>query len=180
MRIAHVSLLVTVLTAVCVYAQPDGFFGDLAGGAGSILATKHLSASAISSHVRVKPGETFHVAIQLSIAEHWVYYSPDPQGKIPVMPGWLGVEAGPLTVGETLWPKPYAKDGGEIIGVQMVYQNQAIIYVPLTVPTDASPGPQDIVIKPLGQICADVCIPIEGVEAVARVQIASSSEPNPS
>lgn len=181
MRIAQMALATAVLAAACGYAQPDDFFNDLAGGKALPLAVKYISASAIASHTSVAPGQTFHVAIELSIADHWVYYSPDPRGKIAVMPGLLGVEAGAMTAGETLWPKTYAKDGGDLIGVQMVYQHRAIIYVPLTVGADAAPGSQEIVIKPLGQICEDdgICIPIEGVEAVVRVQVASSSEPNP-
>ena len=181
MRVAHVALVIAIMSAACTYAQPADFFGKQVPGSPSSLVARNLGGTAISSHTSVTPGQTFHVALELSISDHWVYYSPDPLGKIDVMPGELGVEAGPLAIGEILWPKPYAKDGGELIGVQMVYKNHAIIYVPLTVPADAEPGPQEILIRPIGQICEDdgMCVQIEGVQAIVSIQVATTSEANP-
>lgn len=142
-------------------------------------SASHVQATAVASLLRATAGERFHVALDLRIDEGWVYYSPDP-GQI-VQPATLTVDAPGLAVGEPLWPgdERESKAIGSQLLVNNVYTSRAIIYVPITVPADATAGRYRITLTPGGQICADVCMNLEGVTAAVSIEVADRSVPNP-
>ena len=81
-------------------AAPGGL-GGLGRLEGFDAPASHVRAAAVASHTAVAPGGKFHLAVQLSIDEGWVYYSPRP-GKI-AKPAGVVVDAGGLTAGEVHW-----------------------------------------------------------------------------
>ncbi len=143
------------------------------------MAGRYMSASVVSSHTAVSPGETFHVALVIELTDGWVYYSPDPGP--PVMAGELSVSAGDLQAGQVLWPKDKPKTislGDEAI-TNNAYTHRVVVYVPLTVPAGAAPGTRSLTLTPQGQICSDVCIDIQDLSFTTEVTVADSSQPNP-
>ena len=136
---------------------------------------KYLRASAVPSHTTVAPAQRFHVAVELDIDEGWVYYSPTP-GET-VKPAGITVEANGFEAGRILWPadQPYETDlGGGRKLVNHVYKKRVVVYVPLAVPEDASPGERSITITASGQVCGRFCV---DVEAAASVAVAVGRQP---
>jgi len=167
-----------LLVAAPGYAQvglPAGLLEGLAGDG----AAGSLRVRAIASHTQVKGGQEFLIGLEVSIAEGWVYYSPDP-GPI-VLGARLDVSAGDWIVGEPLWPpdEPETVSIGAETIVNNVYTGKALVYVPIRVPRTARPGKHTIRLAPGGQICEKVCIDIEGVSASVTVSVGSSAVANP-
>ncbi len=178
MRKVHISMVcLLVLSFPAVGQIGDAFSDFLARGAQS-EAAGHVQARAIASHLQVRPGQEFHVALILRIDEGWVYYSPDP-GPI-VLPGKLRVDSAPLIAAEPLWekPKPKATNLGDKTIINNVYTGKTIVYAPIRVPKTARPGVYEITLIPEGQICALVCINIEGVAGKVSVRVGDSSVSN--
>jgi thiol:disulfide interchange protein DsbD len=180
-----------LMAAVAVLAAPHSVVAQLpefpglgvrpgtAPGAGMVSSGGPLTASAVPSVLEVPPGEGFHLALQLTIASGWIYYSPDP-GPV-VMAGGVDVDAPHLSVGQALWPadvRHTTAGGGETL-VNHVYEHQAVVYVPLTVPEGTPDGEYRIAVSPTGQICSDVCVRIEGVRAATSVRVAGRRVANP-
>ncbi len=145
---------------------------------GSIVA-QNLQARAIASHLSVAPGEEFHVAVELQIADGWVYYSPDPGPD--VIGGRLDVQAEPFVASEPLWlkDKPKTTTLGDESITNNTYSHKTYIYVPFRVPADAAEGEHEIVLSPGGQICEMVCVDIHGLTASVGVRISAKGEVNP-
>jgi len=176
-------LLLAVACALVLAGVSNGQVGlplerVLAVPAGS-EAARHLKVKAVASHLEVPAGGDFHVALVMSIADGWVYYSPDPGPT--VLPGELDVMAGALEPGRPLWPKdkPKATDIGDETIVNNVYVHRAIVYVPIHVPDDAAAGAYSITLAPGGQICQAVCMNVEAVQATASVRVDSRAVVNP-
>lgn len=139
-----------------------------------------IRVEAVPSHLQVRPGQTFHVALVVTVAPDWVYYSPDP-GKI-VKAAAILVDAGSLVTGETLWPAdhPKAADLGTGTIVNNVYTGRNVIYVPLTVPGTIAEREATATLTVDGQVCKDeTCVPIRGVTASAAVKIGATAKVNP-
>ena len=60
--------------------------GDESGGAGG--ARSRVVIRVVPSHLVVAPGQTFHVALDMQVAEEWWYYShaPGNNGEVEVLP----------------------------------------------------------------------------------------------
>ena len=120
-------------------------------------AAKHVQVRALASHIQVVRGQTFHAAIELQIAEGWVFYSPDPgisQDYSPT-PGKLSVSGGAFDAGDERYPvdHPHETDLGDAKVMNNVYEGRTLMFVTLTVPADALPGEQRIELVAEGQIC---------------------------
>ncbi len=142
------------------------------------ITGRHFKVHVVPSSKQVVPGQSFRVAVVCDLADGWVYYSPDP-GPI-VMAGSLDVTAGPMTVKEVRWPADHGKqtDYGQGPVVNHVYANHFVLYADLAVPADAKPGEYTIKIGIKGQICKDVCVNLEGDDAIsasANVLVATAS-----
>ena len=142
------------------------------------LAAQQMRVRAVASHLQVPPGGEFHVALELHLADDWVFYSPDPGPT--VLPGELGVSAQPLTAGQVLWPKdkPKATNLGDQTIVNNVYEGQVLFYVPIRVPQDTPAGSYRIRLTLGGQICKDVCINVEDVSANVSVKVGEEAATN--
>ena len=173
------------VAAVCVLGLAAGSVGQIGDpfeglpfGKAPTVA-ENVQARAVGSHVQVTGGQEFHVAVELRIADGWVYYSPDP-GPM-VLGATLEVDADGLEVGTPLWGKDASKAvqiGDETI-VNNVYTHKTIVYVPIRVPEGAAPGVREIVLTPGGQICKDVCIDLRGITAAVSLSVGASAEANP-
>ncbi len=172
-------LSVIVLAVATAAAQSRKPFSDLPGVSDFSATTTQLKASLVPSHIPVASGERFHLAVELQVADGWVYYSPDP-GPL-VLSAELAVSAEGLIVGEVLWPMDHAKTmtiGDEKV-VNNVYTGRVVVYVPITVPDSVSPGTYNVVVQPRGQLCEKICIDIRGVEAMTTVQVGLTSQAHP-
>jgi thiol:disulfide interchange protein len=139
-----------------------------------------VTAAATPSHTAVVAGQTFHLAVEVKLAEGWHYYSVNPGEN--VMPASMGISSGPLAAGDVLWPADheFVLDTAGLRLVNRVYSGTAVIFVPLTAPADGQPGRHEITLTPTGQICKDVCIPLGDDLAVSTVvEIGLESVPNP-
>ena len=73
-RIAWITTAAATLLAAATAAGQVGAFDAPAN-------EPKVAADALASHTHVTPGQTFHVAVEITIAEGWIYYSPDPGGS---------------------------------------------------------------------------------------------------
>jgi thiol:disulfide interchange protein len=140
---------------------------------------KDIRVEAIPSHLQVAPGQTFHVALVVTVAPDWVYYSPDP-GEM-VKPGAVLVDAKLLTAGETLWPTDHVKltDLGDRKIPNNVYTDRNVIYVPLTVPGTIAEREATATLTLDGQVCKEQCVDLEGIVASVAVKVAANAKVNP-
>ncbi len=183
MRNAILSCLLVLFLAMGALGQLEALDSIL--GSKDEPAGEYITFEAISSHLQVAPGQSFHVALDARIVSDWVYYGPDPGG--PVKPASLAVRAPAFRVGETLWPKdfPKATDFGDRIIDINSYEKRAIVYVPLTVPPDTKAGRYEIALVPIGQVCGDSCIDIQPLAGDRKltisttVTVSGNSEVNP-
>jgi thiol:disulfide interchange protein DsbD len=156
---------------------------------------ERISATLVPQYDRVAPGQSFHVAVDIRLAEGWAYYSPVP-GKsydFQPLPAKLSVSPGALKAGEPLWPpdKPYVY---EVPGTgstparryeNAAYKGREIVYVPVSVPADAPRGRQRIAVQLDGQIChgkRGICVSLDAVGtqfAIASVEVAEAARLNP-
>ncbi|MGC9454075.1 MAG: cytochrome c biogenesis protein CcdA [Phycisphaerae bacterium] len=178
-------LLFTFVVAAAAHGQ--GLGDDIFGGDGFQQAAR-LEADLVPSHESIRPGESMHVAVDMRIADTWVYYGPDPGTDAQfVIPARMEVSAGPLNAGEPLWPaaEPYEYDLGDRVITVNSFRGRAVAYVPLEIPKDVEPGEYKIEVTLEGQVCGgpdDVCINLEGdqaVSAAATVRVGERTEPNP-
>ncbi|MCY2926706.1 MAG: protein-disulfide reductase DsbD family protein [Planctomycetota bacterium] len=142
-----------ILSGVLVWATTcAGQFLPTAGQA-------RLHGSLTASHTAVAPGETFHLAVTLDIADGWSLYSPNPFDKIvrvKIQPAELTVDAPGLVAGDALWPadRRHESDLGSATQINYVYQKRAVVYVPIRVPAGAAMGEKTIVVEVTGQACS--------------------------
>ncbi|MGA2265979.1 MAG: cytochrome c biogenesis protein CcdA [Phycisphaerae bacterium] len=145
--------------------------------------TAFVSAEAVVSDTQVRPGQTFHVAVVMHVAEGWVFYSPSPGGgKFMPLPAEIAVHAGSLSVGAVLWPadREHPTNVGDAVVSTFVYTGQAVAYVPVTVPDDAPAGRVEIPITVTGQVCSEKefkCVPVHASAAV-EVRVNSAAVAN--
>ncbi|MCL2701659.1 MAG: thioredoxin family protein [Phycisphaerae bacterium] len=113
-----------------------------------------IAIEAVASHNHVRPGQTFTVALRVTLKPGWVWYSPRPGGgEVAPMPADLDVQADGFTAGPVRWPphQPHESRGQ----INNSYEDEIIVYVPLTVPDDAAPGERIVTLTPQGQLCGD-------------------------
>jgi len=161
------------LLAVPAAGQDFGFDPlDSPGGA-------NVRVEAVPSHLQVRPGQAFHVALIVTVDPDWVYYSPDP-GEF-VKAGSVRAESKHLAAGETLWPADHVKltDLGDRKTPNNVYTGRNVIYVPLTVPGTIAERKTGATLTLEGQICKDQCVDLENVAATVNVSIGANEKANP-
>ncbi len=163
-------------------AQSD-LFDPLGSGRASLPGPRYLTVSVTPSHTHVTPGQDFHLAVELTVADGWVFYSPAPGGNEDFAPkaASLAVQAGAFCVGEALWPadQPHSTTLGDRTITNHVYTGRAVAYVPVTAPLTAD-GPGEIAVIIDGQVCSDSefkCIPVLA-EARATVTVAPAAVAN--
>ena len=146
-----------------------------------------LTAQAIVSHATVAAGGKAHVALQLTVAEGYWLYGPVAGGEIVKLTD-LAVRAGqsPLTVGAALFgpTTEHVTEFPEGSDTNNVYEGQTTIFVPVTVPADAKPGPYPIDLTIDWQACYDIdgvtgCLAPSEKQISATVVVAEETTPSP-
>jgi len=111
----------------------------------------------VADVARVRPGETFHLAITASMAKHWHTYWMNPGDTgVPVR---LNVQAPEgFTVGELRYPRPQVITGPE--GTTYGYDEEAWIFVPVTAPSSLSAGdaPFEFTVELMYLVCREMCL----------------------
>ena len=119
--------------------------------------TGKTHAQLVSTHDRVMPGETFHVALKMTLDDHWhTYWRNAGDSGEPVQIQWSLPDS--LTAGDITWPLPNTIATGPIIN----YGFEGAPYFPVdfTLSNDAVIGEVlDIKANVYYLVCYDVCIP---------------------
>ena len=178
--------LMTLAVALAALACPAlGQFGDLPNLPGDPLAPAEpvaISVRPIASHAAVTPGQAFWVALEVTVAEGWAWYSPHPGPS--VLGAEIRVKPEGLLAGPIRWPEPveYVTEGLDF--TNYVYKGRTIVYVPLKAPSDAAVGTILAPTFELGrQVCrAGACVNLDGpdaVEASESIAVAAEAAANP-
>ncbi|MHC4562526.1 MAG: protein-disulfide reductase DsbD family protein [Planctomycetota bacterium] len=138
-----------------------------------------VSAEAVSSHVTVTAGQTFHVAVPVTIEDGWVFYSPEPVVTPDYEPiaAELRVEAGDLQVVEVRWPMDEFHPNADF-GDSYAYEDRMVVYVALRVPPTAPVGSRPVRLTLDGQVCGELCI-LAVPSASVEVVVGSKDATNP-
>ena len=103
-----------------------------------------FSAKAIVSHKVVAPGGSFHLAVEMTVADDTWLYGVAPAGTV-VRPVALKVQPGPseLHVGRATF-SPTGRHRTDYpdgrTDVHNVYEGKGYLFLPVTVPANARPG----------------------------------------
>jgi thiol:disulfide interchange protein len=140
------STIILVGLALLAMGQPPSH-GAAAGQGERVQVQTALNQSAL------RPGDQALAAVVLDIAPgfHVQSHTPTPENIATV----LQVQsAGPLVSGEPVYP-PGIHKNYPALGELNVYSGRAIIYLPVSVPADAQPGPVTIAGEVSYQACDD-------------------------
>ncbi|MDX2238102.1 MAG: protein-disulfide reductase DsbD family protein [Hyphomonadaceae bacterium] len=138
--------------------------------------TPHMETELHSARAAVAPGETFTVVLRQTMAPGWHTYwrNPGDSGE-PTELTW-SAPAG-FVVGDMGWPAPERLPLAGIM--QYGYSGEALYPITLTAPASARPGESAaFTVDAYWLICADVCIPEEGVLRLS-VPIAAQGADDP-
>jgi len=186
--IAYAAVLASA--SLCA-AEPGDAFPDLPGLDDGLAqpgnpAAAHLSVRAVPRHMTLPPGEPSHVALEVTLAPGWYYYSPRPGGEAQA--GEVTAHSDVLKLGRPLWP-PHERKSDPEVGQYNIYKKQFVVYVPVRAPAGAPPGPARVRLTLGGQICAEreqggQCIPLQGltdqtIDATAEVAVGPKAVVNP-
>lgn len=122
--------------------------------------TGKVTASLVSSHDSVAPGQEFYIALRTVLDDHWHTYwrNPGDSGE-PVQINWELPEN--VTASEINWPLPRPIATGPIINYG--FEGAPLFPVKFTVSADAEPGSVITVRSNFYYlVCKDVCIPEQG------------------
>jgi thiol:disulfide interchange protein DsbD len=122
--------------------------------------TGKVTASLVSSHDSVTPGQEFYIALRTELDEHWHIYwrNPGDSGE-PTQITWELPEG--VTAGGINWPLPRTIPTGPIVNYG--FEGAPLFPVKFLVSPDISPG-SVITIRSnfYYLVCKDICIPEEG------------------
>ena len=182
------SLRLTILAGMALVwaAVPAGgqLLDDvLVPGAKRPSALDEFSARVVLSHKTVRPGDSLHVAVEMTVAEKFWVYGPVAGGKI-VAAQDLTVAAGAtrLKVGEVLFSLAHPHvtkfpDGSS--DTHNVYEGRGYAYVPVTVPAGLAPGRYELPLQIAGQLCdPSVCMQL-AVTITAAVEVGDETLVSP-
>jgi thiol:disulfide interchange protein DsbD len=122
--------------------------------------TGRATATLISSHDSVLPGQKFYIALQTKLDRNWHTYwqNPGDSGE-PVYIDWTlpaGVEAGAIN-----WLPPKVIQTGPIVNYG--FEGSPIFPVQFSVEKDVEPGSIVTIIANFSYlVCKDICIPENG------------------
>ena len=122
--------------------------------------TGKVTASLVSSHDSVAPGQEFYIALRTELDEHWHTYwrNPGDSGE-PVQMDWELPDG--VTVGDINWPLPRTITTGPIVNYG--FEGTPLFPVKFTISKDAKLGSVITVRSNFYYlVCKDVCIPEQG------------------
>ena len=122
--------------------------------------TGKVTASLVSSHDSVAPGQEFYIALRTVLDEGWHTYwrNPGDSGE-PVQIDWALPES--VSAGDIFWPLPSPIPTGPIVNYG--FEGTPLFPVKFTISPDAEPGTVITVVSNFYYlVCKDVCIPEQG------------------
>jgi len=150
------------------------FAAPYAHGASSpAIDTGKVVAQLISSHDRVEPGQSFHVALKTTLDDHWHTYwrNPGDSGE-PVHIEWILPDG--VSAGDIIWPLPAPIATGPIINYG--FEGTPYFPVPFTLSNDAVIGETiEITARAYYLVCYDVCIP-EDADLTLSITVGESQD----
>jgi thiol:disulfide interchange protein len=125
------------------------------------VKTPHVEADLIARHTAIVPGQPVEVALRLKIIDHWHTYWLNPgDSGLPTRLTWnlpAGFTALPIE-----WPYPKKLPLGPLMNFG--YEGEVLHLVTITPPATLDTSkPVILSAKADWLVCADVCIPEEGV-----------------
>ena len=135
--------------------------------------TGKVTASLVSSHDSVAPGQEFYIALRTVLDDHWHTYwlNPGDSGE-PVQMEWDLSDG--VSAGEINWPLPSTIPTGPIINYG--FEGAPLFPVKFTISPDAALGSVITVRSNFYYlVCKDVCIPEQG-SASLPIAVGESTE----
>ena len=125
------------------------------------VKTPHVEADLIARHTSFQPGKPIEAALRLKIIDHWHTYWRNPgDSGLPTRLKWT-LPPG-FVAGEIEWPYPKKLPLGTLMNFG--YEGEVMHLVTLQTPASAKVGERvTFTAKADWLVCADVCIPEEGV-----------------
>jgi thiol:disulfide interchange protein/DsbC/DsbD-like thiol-disulfide interchange protein len=141
-----------------------------------IVKTPHVEAELIARHQSFIPGQPIEVALRLNIIDHWHTYWRNPgDSGLPTKLKWT-LPAG-YSAGEIQWPHPKKLPLGPLMNYG--YEGEVLHLVSIKTPANIKPGElATFTAKADWLVCADVCIPEEGVLTFSLPAVASAPLPD--
>jgi DsbC/DsbD-like thiol-disulfide interchange protein len=120
-------------------------------------AGEHTKATLIASVGDVRPGETFDLALRITLSPGWHTYWPGLNDSGSPTSIDLKLPNG-ATAGAIVWPAPERYVSGDLL--DYVFHDEAVLMIPVSVPRDAKPGATfEIKADAEWLVCKDVCLP---------------------
>jgi thiol:disulfide interchange protein DsbD len=126
-----------------------------------VVKTPHVEAQLVARHTTFQPGKPIEAALRLKIIDHWHTYWRNPgDSGLPTKLKWTLPEG--FTAGEIQWPYPKKLPLGPLMNFG--YEGEVLHLVAIQTPTTFMPGERvTFRAKADWLVCADVCIPEDGV-----------------
>lgn len=129
-------------------------FGPGQGGNSPPSGESLVQSQVLADTTSIEPGQTFHLAVSFTIEPHWHIYWVFPGSS--GMRTHIDVEAPEgFEVGDIKWPRPqrFGHDGVWDYG----YENQVILFVPVTAPEEVPAGTNRFAVDASWLVCKEAC-----------------------
>jgi thiol:disulfide interchange protein len=138
----------------------------------AVVKTPHVEAQLIARHAAFTPGQPIEAALRLKIIDHWHTYWRNPgDSGLPTRLKWT--MPADFTAGEIQWPYPKKLPLGPLMNFG--YEGEVLHLVKIATPANFKPGQTaTFTAKADWLVCADVCIPEEGVLTFSLPAVASA------
>jgi len=148
----------------------------LFAGIGFSAPAAHTQARLVISFESARPGETVVAGVLLHMDKGWhTYWRNSGQSGLPTTIDWQ-LPAG-VTVGTIQWPTPKKVPEKEL--TTYVYEDEAVLLVPLKLASDLAPGDLDLKAKVSWLECEEKCLPADAqvnVRLVVGTETKSSQD----
>jgi thiol:disulfide interchange protein DsbD len=121
-------------------------------------ALPDVTLKAAASTTTVRPGQSFHLVVDLTVRDGLWLYSTTPRGTLTQPePLRVHVDAGDWRTGEPRYPRPdwHTISTAGLTDSNLVYDGSVKVYVPVTADPAPASGTQSIRVRVTGQTCDD-------------------------
>ncbi len=129
------------------------------------VKTPHVEAELIARHTTFQPGQPIEAALRLKIIDHWHTYWRNPgDSGLPTRLKWTLPDG--FVASEIAWPFPKKLALGSLM--IFGYEGEVLHLVTIQTPSALQHG-ESVTLKAKADwlVCADVCIPEDGVVALS-------------
>ncbi|MDT8303365.1 MAG: protein-disulfide reductase DsbD family protein [Sedimentisphaerales bacterium] len=136
-----------------------------------------VTAHLFSSRQSIKPGQIFHLAAALDIAEGWHLYGPNPEIGF-LIPADVSVSANnAFTIGNISKPLPQKKLDPVLKQTLTTYEGRICYYIPVTIKENVQDGQTTVKIQVKTQACdQNTCLAPRTDEIAFTIDIASNAD----